>query len=883
MRSDASAGLPAAEARDRLAAAGENVLAGHRRDSRLKMFLLQFRQPLVYILLAAALITALLNAPVDASVIFGVVLLNAFIGFAQEHRALTAIAALSRRLTTEATVVRDGSAQKIPARDLVPGDVVLISSGDKVPADLRLVRVRNLQTDESALTGESLPVQKAQGTLARSTPLADRTNMAYASTLVTYGQATGLVVATGAATELGRISELLENTSELQTPLTKNIAQFSGVLLWVILALSGATIAAGLLHGQPFVEVFLAAVALCVGAIPEGLPAAVTITLAIGVSKMAKRHAIIRKLPAVEALGGTTVICTDKTGTLTLNEMTVQEIVAGGERYLVSGEGYNPAGQVTGASDVTSPALRECIRAGYLCNDSRLTQKEGHWVVEGDPTEGALIVASHRYGMHPDSLNAWKRLDTIPFESQHQFMATLHRDPESSMTVLYMKGSTEAVLSTCSVMLGADGRPVPLDPERVHDEVRRLSERGLRVLAFACARLPGGKIAVETADLRGLSFIGVQAMMDPPRAEAIAAVKDCQQAGIAVKMITGDHPLTAVAIAGQLGLPAAAVTTGADLARFAGERFPESVINGSVFARVTPEQKLRLVEALQHRGEIVAMTGDGVNDAPALKQANIGIAMGITGTDVSRDAADAVLTDDNFASIAAAVEEGRNVYDNLKKFLVWTLPTNLGEGLVILTAVLLGIELPILPVQILWINMTTAVLLGLTLAFEPREAGLMSRAPRPANEPILTRDLTWRIVLVGGLLLGASMGLFAWERAERADLAAARTVAVNVFVFSAIAYLFNCRSLRPVRPGSLLLANKWLLAGVAAMVAIQLFLTYSPVMNALFHTAPIGATSWAAIGLASFGCWLIVGAEKWLRWRPISDAQRQQSELRRSG
>jgi len=857
---------------------GPNSITTRKETGPFKRFLLQFHQPLIYILIAAGLVTAVLGEWVDSGVIFGVVLVNALIGFVQEAKAVNALAALARTMTTGATVMRQGEKKQIPATELVPGDIVLLQGGDKVPADLRLFQVRELQVDESALTGESLPVAKASRHLAQDTQLADRKNMAYASTLVTFGQARGIVIGIGDTTEVGRISELISTAEALATPLTKKIEHFSRILLYAILALAAVTVAVGLLRGQAPFDMFMAAVALAVGAIPEGLPAAVTITLAIGVSRMASRNAIIRKLPAVETLGSTTVICSDKTGTLTENQMTVREIMAGGVLYQVSGDGYNPEGGAIAPRGADpdasrSAALAECLRAGALCNDSLLVEKEGAWQIQGDPTEGALLVAAVKGGYEPGVLQReMVRLDSVPFESVHQYMATLHREQGSGRLVAYLKGAVEAVLSRCSGALDAGGQIKPLAAEEVLRVVEEMAGQGERVLAFASKEFSREMPGIDHGDVaRDMVFLGLHGMIDPPRAAAVAAVKACQTAGIRVKMITGDHPATATAIAGQVGLDGAGssssppVLTGRDLAEISDRELIEVAEKTVVFARATPEQKLRLVEALQARGHVVAMTGDGVNDAPALKKADIGVAMGITGTEVAKEAADMVLTDDNFSSIEAAVEEGRGVFDNLTKFIVWTLPTNLGEGLVIMAAILLGGILPILPVQILWINMTTAVLLGLMLAFEPKEPGIMLRPPRKPETPILTQELIIRIFLVGALLLIGSFGLFHWELARGSSVEKARTVAVNVFVIIELFYLFNCRSLTKTAFQLGFFSNRWLFGGVSIMLLLQLAYTYLPVMNRLFQSTPISLEAWARIAVTGIITYLVVEGEKRLR------------------
>jgi cation-transporting P-type ATPase F len=760
----------------------------------------------------------------------------------------------------------------------VPGDIVLLQSGDKVSADLRLLATRELQIDESTLTGESVPVQKQSGVLPHDTLLADRLNMAYSSTLVTYGIATGAVVATGNSTEIGRINELIASADILETPLTKKIARFSGLLLYVILGLAAITFLVGILRGESWLDMFMAVVALAVGAIPEGLPAAVTITLAIGVAKMAKRNAIIRKLPAVETLGSTTVICSDKTGTLTQNQMTVQELYAGGELFLFSGTGYAPAGKITRNGEAVvlpeETALRECLIAGLLCNDAALVEVDGEWRVEGDPTEAALVVTARKAGFEREQFSmVLPRLDAIPFESRYQYMATLHGNPERQ--IVYLKGAIESVLERCSFALSSTGKLMPLDFEVCNRAAAQMAEKGLRVLAFARVERGISAAALEHGDVaESLTFLGLQGMIDPPRPEAVAAVRVCQAAGIRVKMITGDHAITAATIARQIGLideTAEAGQTlalnGRDVAALTDKELIAVVERSAVFARVAPEQKLRLVEALQATGNIVAMTGDGVNDAPALRQANIGVAMGITGTEVAKEAADMVLTDDNFSSIEAAVEEGRGVYDNLVKFITWTLPTNLGEGLVILAAVFAGARLPITPVQILWINMTTAVLLGLMLAFEPKEPGIMNRPPLDPRQPLLTKELGVRIVLVGFLLLLGSFGLFNWELQRGSSLAAARTCAVNIFVFGEIFYLFNCRSLRHSMFRIGLCSNRWVLAGVGIMVVLQILFTYLPAMNTAFGSQPIGLRQWGLIMGASFVVYIVIEFEKLIRRR----------------
>ncbi|NWK57295.1 cation-transporting P-type ATPase [Verrucomicrobiaceae bacterium N1E253] len=871
LESSSTTGLSEETVLTRLEQFGPNRISESKGSSEWKRFFLQFHQALIYILLAATGITMALGEWVDASVIFGVVLINAIIGYLQEAKAEKAINELANMLLTEATVRRDGQKRRIPSTELVPGDVVLLQSGDRVPADLRLMQLRNLQIEEAALTGESVPVEKQCCHLAADTMLAERSNQAFTGTLVTYGQGEGFVTATGDQTEMGRIAELIHSADPLQTPLTRKITQFSRLLLYVILGLAAMTFIIGIARGESWVDMFMAAVALAVGAIPEGLPAALTITLAIGVSRMAKRRAIIRKLPAVETLGSTTVICSDKTGTLTQNQMTVQEIHAGGRVYHVTGSGYETEGSIhyeeTPVMIGENVALVETLGAGLLCNDSCLVHHpEGQTSVQGDPTEAALIVAAQKAGLTDEEMHGrLPRIETIPFESEYQYMATLHGKQEDPK-IIYIKGSVEAVMERCTHALDTTGNLIPLNRARQTQCAEDMASRGLRVLAFARREMPGSHHRLEHGHIsKELTFLGLQGKLDPPRPEAIAAVAQCQSAGIKVKMITGDHALTAKAVAQQIGLDTSTpALTGRELEQLSDEELADVAEQTSVFARVAPKQKLRLVKALQSHHHIVAMTGDGVNDAPALKQADIGTAMGITGTDVSKEAADMILTDDNFASIEAAVEEGRSVFDNLTKFIVWTLPTNFGEGLVILAAILTGTTLPIVPVQILWINMTTAILLGLMLVFEPKEKDMMDRPPRDPMMPILTRTLQLRIFLVALIMLAGCFSLFTWELDRGASVAEARTAAVNVFVMVEMFYLYNCRSFSRSIFAIGFFSNKWIIIGSLIMIVLQLLITYSPAMNTLFHTAPIGLDVWWRILAIATIAYLAVGIEKWI-------------------
>ena len=806
LASDSDSGLTAEQVAELQSKFGFNELVGRKGKPGWLKFILQFNQPLLIILICAGAIKAILGEWLNAGVIWGVTTTNATISYFQEAQAEDAIAALASSIVTEATVIRGGSKTRVSSRQLVPGDIVLLASGDKVPADLRLFKTRDLQIDESALTGESVAVEKAvdpidDGVLEAETPLAERLNMAYAGGFVTFGQGTGIVIATGNRTETGKISSLIEQRVDLTTPLTRKFNQFSQNWLFFVLGMATLTFAVGL--GQrSFKDAVEAAVALIVGAIPEGLPAVITVTLSIGVARMARRNAIVRKLPAVETLGSATIICSDKTGTLTENQMTVQEIYAGENNYRITGQGYNPEGAIAqGTEDDTTPiapnaALQECLLSGLLCNDSQLEQKDGKWVVVGDPTEGALITAGLKAGFSSaDLARSHPRLDTIPFESQFQYMATLHGSRDNRQPIVYVKGASEALLPRCVAGSDTNGNLIPLNRQEIEAQIDVMAQQGLRVLTFAKKLGSTQQRSVSHADLESdLVFLGLQGMIDPPRPAAIAAVHACQAAGIQVKMITGDHIKTATAIARRMGFRKdrkVIAYTGAELAQMNPADLANAVAEGVVFARVAPEQKLRLVEALQSRGEIVAMTGDGVNDAPALKQADIGIAMG-SGTEVSKEAADMILTDDNFASIQFAVEEGRSVYKNLIKAICFILPVNGGESMTILISTLLGRELPILSLQILWLNMLNSITMTVPLSFEPKSTDVMKQQPRPANEQFLTINRIERILAVSLYNWTLIFGMFEWVRqVPWGSLELARTMSIQALVMGRIIYLLR--------------------------------------------------------------------------------------------
>ncbi|BAY09237.1 ATPase, E1-E2 type [Calothrix sp. NIES-2098] len=854
LTSHSQAGLSDEEAIARHERMGANQLTSKAGKSPWLRFIEQFNQPLLYILLAAGVVTLLLQDWIDAGVIFGVTLINVIIGYIQESKAEGAIAALSQAVTTEATVIRDGQKTRLASTELVVGDLVVLASGDKVPADLRLLSVRGLQVDESALTGESVPVEKATASLAGDTPLAERSNMAYAGSFITFGQAQGIVVAIADATETGRISELIASSSDLKTPLTRNIDKFSKTLLYVILGLAALTFAVGLGQGESWIDVFKATVALVVSAIPEGLPVIVTVTLAIGVSRMARRNAIIRKLPAVETLGSTTVICSDKTGTLTENQMTVQQIYAGGQHYTVSGIGYAPDGEIlinqqpVDFNTDEHIAVWESLAAGLLCNDSHIEWRDGQWNLVGTPTEGALITTAYKAGLTPENLEQeLPRIDTIPFESEFQYMATLHQlNAKRRLNTIYLKGSVEAILQRCDSMLDAQGQQIALNPTAIEQEVADMAKQGLRVLALAKKEVSSHKHSLDHDDLnQGLVFLGLQGIIDPPRAEAIAAVQACQSAGIQVKTITGDHALTAAAIARQMGICSAeeGVFTGKQLAQMDEQEFAQAAEQGTVFARVAPEQKLRLVKALQLKGEIVAMTGDGVNDAPALKQADIGVAMGLAGAEVAKESADMLLTDDNFAAIEAAVEEGRGVYRNLRKAIAFLLPINVGESMTILIAIFLATALPILPIQILWLNMVSSVGLIAPLAFEPKSGQVMQQPPRNPREKLLSGSLLQRIFAISVFNWLVIFGVFQWILQTTGNEALARTMAINGLVAAEVFYLLSISQFLPSLVARIQGKRQSIAyapaIGIVVVGFLQCLFSQWSIMNQVFNTTPL--------------------------------------------
>ena len=865
-------GLSKEEVTHRLAKYGTNRLPEPKARSALVRFLYQFHNVLIYVLIAAGAVTAMLGHWIDASVILVVVFLNAVIGFVQEGKAENALRAIRQMLSPNAMVMRDGRQITIQAEALLPGDIVLLQPGDKVPADLRLFRIKGLQIQESVLTGESMAVEKIIEPVAQESVIGDRLCMAYSGTLVTHGQAAGIVVETGAQTEIGRISRMVSEVESVTTPLLRQMAQFGRWLTLAILAIAVITFSFGLLvRDYAAAEMFLAAVSLAVAAIPEGLPAIMTITLAIGVQRMAQRNAIIRRLPAVETLGAVTVICSDKTGTLTRNEMTVRSIATAARLFELEGTGYDPHGAILLSNRDAlldeCPLLLEVVRAAVLCNDASLEQKEREWLVHGDPMEGALLISGLKMGLDiEEEAKQYPRTDLIPFESEHRFMATLHHSHTGDAFV-FLKGAPERLLEMCALQQTIDGDQ-PLNKAYWLSRIEEMAQQGQRVLAIAVKPVSHEQMELTFSDVEsGLTMLGMFGLIDPPREEAMGAVQQCAQAGIRVKMITGDHGATARAIARQLKLQNADdVLTGQELESMSENELRQRVLDVDVYARVNPEHKLLLVRLMQEQGLIVAMTGDGVNDAPALKRADVGTAMGYNGTEAAKEAAEMVLADDNFASITHAVEEGRTVYDNLKKAILFILPTNGGEALIILAAILFGFQqLPLTPVQILWVNMITAVTLALSLAFEPPEQNVMRRPPRNAHEPMLTSHLVWRVLFVSIILMSGTFGLFIWDMAQGATIEHARTVAVNTLVMFEIFYLFSARYINTsVFNLAGFTGNRYVLIAIGILVIFQLGFTYLAPMQALFGTAAIDFTIWLRILLVSSSVLFLVELEKYV-------------------
>ncbi len=875
-------GLNEGEVEKRRQRYGANRLPEPRRRGPLLRFLLQFHNVLIYVLMAAGVITLLLQHWVDAAVIFGVVVINALIGFIQEGRAEQAMNSIRRMLRTRANVHRDGERREVDAFELVPGDIVLLESGDRVPADLRLIKARGLRTDESSLTGESVPVDKQSDPVEEDTQLAEQSSMAWSGTLVAAGQARGVVVATGEQSEIGRISRATESVEDITTPLLKKIHQFGRQLTVVILVLAALTFSLGVWwREQAMAEMFFAAVGLAVAAIPEGLPAIITITLALGVQAMASRQAIVRRLPAVETLGSVTVICSDKTGTLTRNEMTVRGLRTAASQLEVSGAGYSADGSLKPVSGPNEDAaVQALLLAASLCNESELHDGEDGRSISGDPMEAALLVLTEKSEQDPRQLRRdWPRTDNIPFESERRYMASLHHDHKGHGRI-FLKGAPELLLSLCEKALGPDGEPVDVATSDWEEALKTFSGQGQRTLALAMKTCDAGKSSLEESDVdAGLMLLGVVALEDPPRQEAIEAVRDCQRAGIRVKMITGDHLGTAMAIGRQMGIgDGRKGMSGSEFQKCRDEELVDVVGETDIYARFSPEDKLRLVRALREQKQVTAMTGDGVNDAPALRSADVGVAMGRKGTETAREASEIVLADDNFATIATAVRIGRGIYDNIRKSLLFILPTNGGQALLILVAVMLGLSLPVTPVQVLWVNMVTAVTLALALAFEPAEPNVMERPPRPPGEAILTPFLVWRVVFVSLLILAATFWVFNWHLQQGFAIEVARTAAVNTVVACEIFYLFNCRFLtRSIFCRDGLFGNPWVPGAIILVIGLQAAFTWLPFMQHLFQTEALGLQSMGLILAVSLPVLFVVELEKWLLQRQAPDALKGES------
>jgi magnesium-transporting ATPase (P-type) len=862
-------GLDATEASIRLQKYGPNRLPEGKKRGPLARFFSQFNNILVYVLLGAGFTKLMLNLWLDAAIIFAVVILNALLGFIQEGRAEKALDSIRNMLSAEARTVRNAETRIIAADQLVPGDIVLLESGDKVPADLRLADVKNFRTEEAALTGESVPADKTTDAVPANATVGDRESVAFSGTMVVSGRATGIVVATGSDTELGRINQLLAGVSALETPLLRQIKKFGYAITAVIGVVGVLVFAYGKwVKGMDFVELFQAVVGIAVSVIPEGLPALITITLAIGVQRMAQRNAIIRRLPAVETLGSVSRICSDKTGTLTLMEMMVVSAVTAEVEYQVTGNGYAPEGKVrkNGTAVDKDPVLELLGRVSLLCNDAELFQQDGVWKVEGDPTEGALYPFAAKIGMDRQAeLRRYPRIDAIPFESEHKFMATLHKTAAGA-EMLLVKGAPEVILEHCDRQQTVAGQQASLTSDYFMQASDKLAGQGERVLGFAWLESPGLKVGgLTAADLpKNLVLLGLIGLLDPPRKEAIEAVKECHGGGIRVTMITGDHKITAAAIAKMLDIgDGRTAITGSEIEQMDTATLQERVRDVDVFARASPEHKLRLVKAIQANKQIVAMTGDGVNDAPALKKANIGVAMGIKGTEVTKEAAEMILADDNFASITAAVKEGRTVYNNIEKAILFMLPTNVAQALVIAVAIFFGFTMPITAPQVLWVNMVTSVALGLVISFEPHELDVMSRMPRRVDRPILTGFGIWRVVFVGLALLAYTLCAFFWMKSQGASDQLARTVAVNTITIGQVFYLLNSRYLLD---SSLSLTahfgNKYLPLGIGAVVVLQLLFTYAPPLQRLFDNEAIPLRVWPWLFAGGMVFFLVVEAEK---------------------
>jgi magnesium-transporting ATPase (P-type) len=865
-------GLAAEAAAEALQKYGVNQLPAAGKRGPLLRFLMQMNNMLIYVLIVAGAGKVLLGEWIDAAVILGVVLINSLLGFVQEGKAEKALDSIRNMLSPEATVLRNGKPRVIPAGELVPGDIVLLQSGDKVPADLRLFDVKNLRIEEAALTGESVPTNKQEASVAADAGIGDRKSMAFSSTLVVSGRGRGIVVATGTNTEIGHINQMLSAVSSLETPLLRQIEKFGKALTAVILIVCALTFAYGALFlDKDFVEMFKASVGIAVAAIPEGLPAIVTITLALGVQRMARRHAIIRRLPAVETLGSVSRICTDKTGTLTRNEMVVTTAVTTAGAFSVTGGGYDPAGEIQCDGQPVTPdsILERMALASMLCNEAHIEKNEGNWTMTGDPTEGALLPFAFKAGIDKEAATSkFPRINSIPFESEHKFMATVHRN--SAREILFVKGAPDVIFGFCERQEDAGtGETTAFDQKFWEEQNGMIASDGNRVLALAWlpdANIGGGDFL--PSELPGnLVFLGLVGIIDPPREEAIEAVRQCHQGGIRVTMITGDHAITAASIANKLGIGDGKThATGKEIEGLDDDALEAMCRRVDVFARTSPEHKLRLVRAMQANGQVVAMTGDGVNDAPALKQADVGVAMGIKGTEVSKEAAEMVLADDNFASITAAVKEGRTVFNNIEKAILFMLPTNGGQSLTILAAILLGLTLPVTPPQILWINMVTSITLALAISFEPHEWNVMRRPPREVNRSLLDFFGIWRIIFISLLLLLFTFGTFFYlYNVREYSIELSRTTAINALIVGQIFYLINSRFLfDSCVTWRALAGNKWIPLSILGVLILQALFTYTPFMQGIFGTAAVPLYYWGWLLLGGIIFFFVVELEKFI-------------------
>lgn len=869
-------GLNAAEVLKRRTQYGSNALEMHKGRSTFMRFMMQFHHVLIYFLLFSAAITLFLEHLVDTVVILAVVLANALIGFIQEGKAEKAMESIREMLTPHANVIRGGQRTNVLSYEVVPGDIVLLEAGDKVPADIRLISARNVSVEEAILTGESVPTQKGVEPVAADAPVGDRSCMLFSGTLLNTGAAKGVVVATGALTEIGKVGTLLSTVETITTPMVEQMGVFAKWLTFLILVVSSLLLLYGyFVSKMAFADLFMVVVGLSVAAIPEGLPAITTITLAIGVRAMARRHVIVRRLPTIETLGSVSVICTDKTGTLTRNEMMVAALVTQDQSLQVTGLGYKPEGEIMSGDALPlanqQAAITELGVASIVCNDADILERNGIWGVEGDPMEGALLAFAGKVSdVEIKATRAsWERVDSIPFDARHRFMATLNRN-DSGQSLAFVKGAPEQIMGMCINQRSGSDSVEPLNTAYWTDQADQLSQHGQRILAFAVKNIDSAQSKLDFFDVEnGLTLLGIVGLIDPPRPESITAIKQCHDAGIRVKMITGDHAGTAAAIAKQIGLQNAhSVLTGADIDRLDDSQLKAAVIETDVFARTSPEHKLRLVMALQSNGLAVAMTGDGVNDAPALKRADAGIAMGQKGSEAAKEAADLVLTDDNFASIVAAVREGRTVYDNIKKVISWTLPTNAGESAVIIFALLAGSSMPVTPVQILWINLITAVTLGLALAFEPTEEKTMQRPPRPRGEALIGGTLVWHIIFVSFLFLAGVMGIYSYAIAQGYSEALAQTCSVNTLVVMEIAHLFFIRNIYGTSLNwESVKGTKAVWITVGVITAAQFAITYIPLLQGIFGTEAIAFKDGVLIVGVGALLFFIIEVEKQIRLR----------------